>query len=88
MQNEKDDEKGGNSHPTGEKPTAPAQKCSHEEIGKLFIGAMKLLSLTATVSAMNTDDFQQSFDRIMGVLTYNMPSGAGFVGGFLGGVRS
>jgi uncharacterized membrane protein (Fun14 family) len=33
-------------------------------------------------------DIQQSFDRLLGVLTYNMPSGAGFVGGFLGGIRS
>jgi uncharacterized membrane protein (Fun14 family) len=36
---------------------------------------------------VDKSDFQQSFDRLMGVLTYNMPSGAGFVGGFLSGVR-
>ena len=37
---------------------------------------------------VDKSDFRQSFDRLMGVLTYNMPSGAAFVGGFLGGVRS
>lgn len=36
---------------------------------------------------VDKSDFQQSFDKLMGVLTYNMPSGAGFVGGFLSGVR-
>ena len=36
---------------------------------------------------VDKSDFQQYFDKLMGVLTYNMPGGAGFVGGFLGGVR-
>ena len=37
---------------------------------------------------VDKSDLQQSYDRIMGVLTYNLPSGAGFVGGFWGGIRS
>ena len=36
---------------------------------------------------VDKSDFQQYFDKLMGLLTYNMPGGAGFVAGFLGGVR-
>ena len=36
---------------------------------------------------VDKSDFQQYFDKLMGVLTYNMPGGAGFTAGFFGGVR-
>ncbi|CAB9520663.1 FUN14 domain-containing protein [Seminavis robusta] len=37
---------------------------------------------------VDKSDIQRSFDKLMGVLSYNVPSGGGFVAGFLGGVRS
>jgi uncharacterized membrane protein (Fun14 family) len=37
---------------------------------------------------VDKSDMQQYSDKLMVVLTYNMPSGAGFVGGFLGGMKS
>jgi uncharacterized membrane protein (Fun14 family) len=36
---------------------------------------------------VDKSDFQLSYEKLLGVLTYNMPSGAGFVGGFVWGVR-
>jgi len=37
---------------------------------------------------LDKSDLQMSFNRLMGVLTYNMPSGAGFAAGFVLGVRT
>lgn len=37
---------------------------------------------------VDKNDGQQVFNKVMGVLTYNMPSSAGFVSGFVGGIRS
>ena len=36
---------------------------------------------------VDKSDLQKYFDKLTVVLTYNMPSGAGFVGGFLGGMK-
>jgi uncharacterized membrane protein (Fun14 family) len=33
-------------------------------------------------------DGQLAYDKLMEVLTYNLPSGSGFAAGFIGGIRS
>ena len=62
--------------------------------GYIEISHNKFKSTVENALDLNKDgkvdksDIRQSFDRLMGVLAYDLPSGAGFVGGFLGGVKS
>lgn len=37
---------------------------------------------------IDSDDTKIAFQKILSVLEYNMPSGGGFVAGFVGGIRS
>lgn len=61
--------------------------------GYIEISHNKFKSTVENALDLNKDgkvdksDIRQSFDRLMGVLAYDLPSGAGFVGGFLGGVK-
>lgn len=37
---------------------------------------------------VDKNDLHVYYEQLMGVLTYNLPSGCGFVGGFLGGIKT
>lgn len=37
---------------------------------------------------VDSNDGNRAYEKLMEVLTYNLPSGSGFAAGFIGGVRS